>query len=117
MNAIDNKETLKKANALITQGDNEGFLSFCTNDTKWTFIGDQTLNGKENVREWMKTAYKQPPNFEVENIIEEDDFVTAIGKITMKNEKEIMTTYSYCDVWKFRDGKMAELRAFVIEAQ
>lgn len=24
--------------------------------------------------------------------------------------------FSYCDVWKFRDGKMAELVAFVIES-
>jgi uncharacterized protein len=93
------------------------FCLFAPTIQNGSFIGDQTLNGKENVREWMKTAYKQPPSFEVENIIAEDDFVTAIGKITMKNEKEIMTTYSYCDVWKFRDGKMAELRAFVIEAQ
>jgi hypothetical protein len=36
---------LKKANAPIVQGDFEGFLRFCTEDAKWTFVGDRTLNG------------------------------------------------------------------------
>jgi uncharacterized protein len=25
--------------------------------------------------------------------------------------------YSYCDVWRFRDGKMVELKAFVIKTE
>jgi uncharacterized protein len=28
-------------------GNNEEFLSFCTNDTQWIFLGDKTLEGKE----------------------------------------------------------------------
>ena len=110
-----NKEILKRANAAIAKGDNEGFLSLCTEDTKWNFLGDQILEGKQAVREWMKTAYQQPPDFMVENLIEEGDFVTAVGKIRMKDEDGNTTLYSYCDVWTFRNGKMAELKAFVIE--
>jgi len=111
----NNKAILKKANAAITQGDNEGFLSSCTEDTNWNFVGDRILKGKEAVREWMKTAYAEPPKFIVEDLIAEGDFVTAIGKINMKDENGKPTEFSYCDVWRFRDGKMAELRAFVIK--
>jgi len=32
------KATLEKANAAVGSGDHEGFLSFCTEDTKWTFV-------------------------------------------------------------------------------
>jgi len=110
-----NKETLKTANAAISKGDNEGFLALCTEDTKWNFLGDQILEGKEAVREWMKTAYQQPPDFMVENLIAEGDFVTAVGKIKMKDEDGKTILYSYCDVWRFSNGKMAELKAFVIE--
>ncbi len=109
-----NKEILKKANKAVSEGDNEGFLSFCTEDTEWTFVGEQTLQGKEAVRQYMAKAYIEPPKFMVENLIAENDFVTAIGKISMKDESGKMTHYSYCDVWRFRDGKMAELKAFVI---
>jgi hypothetical protein len=36
-------------------------LSFCTDDTEWTFVGDKTLKGKEAVRQWMATTYIEPP--------------------------------------------------------
>lgn len=112
---LDNKEILLKANTAITEGDNEGFLSFCSDDTEWTFVGDKTLRGKEAVRQYIATAYIEPPKFNVENLIAEGEFVTAVGKISMKDEDGGMADYSYCDVWRFRDGKMVELKAFVIK--
>jgi uncharacterized protein (TIGR02246 family) len=109
------KAVLTKANEAITTGDFEGFLACCTEDTEWTFIGDRTLQGKEAVRRWMASTYKEPPAFSVDRMIAEGDFVTALGEITLKDEAGKMTHHSYCDVWRFRDGKMAELHAFVIE--
>jgi ketosteroid isomerase-like protein len=112
---IDNKAVLLKANECVTNGDNEGFLSFCTEDTKWEFVGDKTLNGKDAVREYMKVAYTKPPEFNVKKLIAGEDFVTAIGNISMVDQSGKMIDYAYCDVWQFRDGKMAKLKAFVIE--
>jgi len=112
---MDNKTILEKANAAITQGDKEGFLLHCTEDTAWEFVGDRTLHGKEAVRQWMAKAYAEPPAFTVENMIAEGDYVTAIGRISMKDENGVATNYAYCDVWHFRDGKMAGLKAFVIK--
>ncbi|WP_400193948.1 nuclear transport factor 2 family protein [Hymenobacter sp. B81] len=110
-----NKTILQQANAAITAGDYEGFLAHCTDDTEWTFVGEQTLRGKPAVRQWMATAYQQPPRFRVEQLIAEDDFVTALGTIVLPDESGQAVEHAYCDVWRFRDGKMAELRAFVIK--
>ncbi|WP_247232301.1 nuclear transport factor 2 family protein [Telluribacter sp. SYSU D00476] len=110
----NNIAILEKANAAISQGDHEGFLAYCTDDTEWTFVGDLTLRGKEAVRQWMATAYEEPPKFNVENLIAGGDYVTALGTIRLKDEAGKEADYSYCDVWQFRDGKMAELKAFVI---
>ena len=107
-----NKATLEKANAAITQDDFEKFLSFCTDDTEWTFVGDKTLKGKEAVRQYMAKAYSKPMKFHVANLIAEGDYLTALGGITMDG-----IDYSYCDVWRFRDGKLAELKAFVIKTE
>ncbi|WP_158826640.1 nuclear transport factor 2 family protein [Mucilaginibacter lacusdianchii] len=112
---LDNKAILVQANALITKGNNEGFLDFCTDDIVWEFVGDQTIIGKEAIREYMKAAYVEPPKFDVESLIAEGEFVTAIGKISMKDENGKMIDYAYCDVWQFSDGKMAALKAFVIK--
>ena len=114
---MNNKETLEKANEAVTNGDNEGFLVFCTEDVKWTFVGDQTLEGKEAIRQYMAATYVEPPKFDVENLICEDDYVTAVGKISLKDGQGKSIHYSYCDVWRFKDGKMAELKAFVIETK
>lgn len=111
----NNKATLEKANAAITQGDHEGFLSHCTEETVWIFVGDRTLKGKEAVREWMATAYAEPPKFRVETFIAEGDYVTAIGKISLKDDDGKTALYDYCDVWRFRNGLMDELKAFVIK--
>jgi uncharacterized protein len=113
----NNKATLKAANAANAEGNYEGFLSFCTDDTKWTFVGDKTLNGKEAVRQYMAETYIEPPKFTVANLIAEGDFVTAVGDITLKDADGKADHYSYCDVWRFRDGKMVELKAFVIKTK
>ena len=112
-----NKAILEKANAAIVERDFEGFLSFCTDDTAWTFVGEQTLEGKQAVREWMATAYRDgPPSFKVDRMIAEGDVVAAIGEITLKDERGMEARHSYCDVWRFRDGRLAELQAFVVAA-
>jgi ketosteroid isomerase-like protein len=112
----NHKEILQKANAAILQGDYEGFLVFCTEDTEWTFVGDRTLTGKQAVRDWMAAEYKEPPRFEVHHLVAENDFVAALGEITLKDEAGKPARHAYCDVWRFREGKMAGLQAFVIEA-
>jgi ketosteroid isomerase-like protein len=112
-----NKAILNEANAAIEKGDNEGFLSFCSDDTEWSFVGDQTLKGKEAVRRWMATEYVNPPENRVAHLIAEGDFVTALGDLTVKDKDGKAAHYSYCDVWRFRVGKMVELRAFVIKIE
>lgn len=112
-----NKATLEKANAAIRSGDNEGFLSFCSEGIEWTTVGEGTLKGKEAVRQWMATTYVEPPKFTVVNLIAEGDFLVAMGEIAVKDKEGRVSNHSYCDVWRFRDGKMFELRAFVVAAQ
>jgi ketosteroid isomerase-like protein len=111
--SLDNKAILLKANAAITDGNHEAFLAFCTDDTEWEFVGDQTLHGKQAVRAYLKKVYVEPPKFMVGNLIAEGDYLTAIGKISLKDENGQLTNYDYCDVWQFREGKMAKLKAFV----
>jgi uncharacterized protein len=108
------KAILEKANAAIAKGDIEGFLKFCTEDTEWNFLGDQTIKGKEAVRQWMKATYLEPPTFTVHRMLGDGEFVAALGDIVVKDDKGKPARHEYCDVWRFRDGKMAELRAFVI---
>ncbi len=110
-----NKETLNRANAAILNKDHEGFLSHCTDDTEWHFLGDKTLRGKSAVRAWLAATYLQPPKLNVHNIISEGDHLAVYGEVAVKDKSGKETRSYYCDVWRFRDGKLAELRAYVVE--
>lgn len=112
---MSNKEILLAANAAVSRGDNEGFLAYCSQDVSWTFVGDKDLKGKQAVRQYMKEVYVQPPQFDVLNLIEEGQYVTAVGKISLQDESGNMINYEYCDVWRLEDGKLTELKAFVIK--
>ena len=111
------KKILLKGNAAIAEGNHEGFLQFCTEDTEWNFIGEQILKGKDAVRQYMDKTYKEPPQVTVDHLIAEGDFLTAVGEIVMKNEAGTAIHYSYCDVWRFENDQLAELKAFVRETK
>ncbi len=112
---MKNTTILHEANEFVKKGEYENFLAYCTQDTKWVFIGDRTLNGKEEVRAYMKEFYVEPPLFNVERAIEEGNFVTVTGEIRLKTKKGNYEDFDYCDIWRFENGKIAELKAFVIE--
>ncbi|QRY56382.1 ketosteroid isomerase [Sphingobacterium siyangense] len=114
---MKNITILHTANEFIAKGDYESFLAYCTADTKWVFIGERILHGKEEVRAYLKEFYQEPPVFDVEKSIEEGDFVMVTGEIRLRNKDGKYDHFDYCDIWRFEDGKMAELKAFVIEKQ
>jgi len=59
----------------------------------------------------------EPPKFTVNNIIAEGDFVTAYGDMTMKDKDGRTVPYAYCDIYRFREGKVVELSSFVIKTE
>ena len=109
-----NSDVLLAANAAVARGDYDGFLAHCTDDTRWEFVGDRVLEGKDAVRAYMAEAYEQPPTFDVKELIETGERVVVIGEITLSEDGEA-TRYAYCDVWTLRGGKLDTLRAFVVK--
>jgi ketosteroid isomerase-like protein len=113
-----NKEIVEKVNAAFAEGGVEGFLSFCADDVEWTIVGDKTVKGKDAIRQWMASmGGMEPPKFTVNNVIAEGDFVTASGDMTMKDKDGKVAPYAYCDIYRFRDGKIVELRSFVVKTE
>lgn len=110
-----NASILEAANEAIRRNDHEGFLAHCSDDTRWTFVGDLTLDGKAAVRRWMEESYVEPPRFTVDRMIADGEFVVALGRIEAVDAEGRATTKDYCDVWRFRDHLMVELRAFVVD--
>ncbi|HVL68007.1 MAG TPA: nuclear transport factor 2 family protein [Vicinamibacterales bacterium] len=110
------REVFDLINDTFAKGDTRTFLDYCTDDVVWTMVGDRTVQGKQAVADWM--ASMQPsdlPTFTTEIVAVDGDVVAATGGMTMKEKDGSTGRYSYCDVYRFRDGKVAELRSFVIK--
>jgi ketosteroid isomerase-like protein len=111
-----NKEVIEKVNAAFARNDVEGFLAYCHEDFEWTMVGDESKKGKAAVRKWMGSAPQEAPKFSIDTVLADGDYVSCIGDMTM-NEGGKVVPYSYCDVWRFRGDKIAELKAFVIKTE
>ena len=112
-----NKQIVEQVNASFAQNNVEGFLSRCADDVAWTMVGEKGIQGKDAIRQWMKSMTAEPPQFTVSNVIAEGDFVAAYGDMTMKDKDGTATPYSYCDIYRFRGDKIAELSSFVIKTE
>ena len=118
--SAQNKEIVEKVNASFVEGSVgsvEEFLSHCADDVVWNMVGDQTTRGKQAIREWMASMKIDPPKFTIANTIADGDFVTSYGDMTMKEKDGKTVPYAFCDIYRFRDGKIAELNSFVIKTE
>ena len=109
-----NKAIIDKANDAFRKNDVEALLALCSDDFTWTMVGGPPAVGKAAVRKWMAQGPSEAPKFTIDTVIAEGDYVTCIGDMTMPENGQNVP-YAYCDVWRLRGGKIAELKAFVIK--
>ena len=115
--SLKNKKIVEKVNASFGENNVEGFLTFCADDVVWTIVGEKTVTGKDAIRQWLASMDIEPPKFTVANVIGEGDFVTAYGDMTMKDKTGKTVPYAYCDIYKFRGGKILELKSFITKTE
>ena len=111
-----NREIVEKINNAFLAGNTEGFLEQCSDDVVWVMEGEKTTEGKSAIRDWMSQMEGcEPPKFTVKRMIADGNSVACFGEMTMGQPPEAPGTYSYCDVYQFADGKVTELRSFVVK--
>ena len=111
------KDIVNKVNAAFAQNKLEDFFVHCADDIVFTMVGDRTIKGKEAIRLWMKSMGSEPPSINVQNVISEGDFATAVGDMTMKEKDGTTGSYAFSDHYRFRGDKIVELKAFVVKTQ
>ena len=109
------KEIVQQINQGFAENNLEKVLSFCVDDLTWTMVGDTTVKGKDAIRKWMASMDPQPPQFTIQQIVAEGDLVVTRGDMLMQQKKNGPSIpYTFCDIYRFKGDKVAELTAFVI---
>ncbi|MEV0082294.1 nuclear transport factor 2 family protein [Saccharopolyspora sp. NPDC050642] len=98
------------------KNDHEQILSCLTEDIRWTVFGAFQLTGKEAYDKAIDGApeFIDPPELEVVRLVEQDDVVMAEINGTAKRAAGEEVRMSMAEVFRMRDGKICERRAWVI---
>lgn len=109
----ENKTIVEKVNAAFDDGNTDAFLSFCSDNITWNLVGDMFFTGKGAIKSFMNNMPAEQPKFTVKEIIAEDNSAACYGDMKMKNKEGNTEDYSFCDIYHFNNGKIAEMLTFM----
>lgn len=111
-----NKQTVETYLDGFRKNDHAQILSCLTDDIEWTVFGGFHLTGKEAYDAAIEgPGFIPPPQLEVVRMVEEGDVVMAELTGSVKRDTGDVMRMSMAEVFRMRDGKICERRAWVIE--
>jgi ketosteroid isomerase-like protein len=98
------------------KNDHAQILSCLTDDIEWTVFGHFHLSGKQAYDDAIEgPGFAGPPRLDIVRMVEQDDVVMAeLTGSAIRDTGEVMRM-SMAEVFRMRDGKICERRAWVIE--
>lgn len=111
-----NIDTIKAVDAAFAAGDTEAFLDKCSDDIVWDMVGEKVIKGKEDIRDFMSMCKDMSPTFTYHAIFGDDENVSSTGHMKMKDADGKENEYEFCDLYKFADGRISEMRSFVVKS-
>ena len=110
----ENKQLMIKISEAFATGNLEFSGVYLADNIQWNILGENTINGKEEVLQVSKMLQLQSfPVISIKNIVAEGDFVVieSTGKATTKSGKPY--NQSYCDIFKFKEEKLIEVTTYL----
>ena len=110
---MEEKENfLRDVNKAYAEGDEKFFMDHITNDICWTIVGEKDISGKNEFKEVLDQMKEMPAlDIEVEKIIVNETHGIVEGVVTSRNRLGQKKHYSFCDIYKFAEGKELRISA------
>lgn len=113
---MTNKEIIHEVTSAFVRADIETVLKYCHEDLVWTMFGYPPMHGKEPLRRSNNMEnLKQPPDFNMLELIVEGDNVVSRGNMTMELKDGKTEFCEFCDIYRLKDGKIKELLSYVVD--
>lgn len=96
----------------------ERIYPFLADNASWNIVGDKILNGKDKIisfcGETAKYFLSVTAEFTVDHIIVDGNCVAIDGTAIFINKDNNKTFVSSCDIYRFVDGKLAQINSYCI---
>lgn len=113
---MKNKEIIRKVNEGFTEGDTEKILSYLADDIRWDMPGAFAHVGKEAFRKEINNEnFEGAPAITVKNEIAEGDYVAVEGVVQSRMKGGVIFNASFFDIYRLENGKIKEMRSYVIQ--
>ena len=117
MNALENKELLRRIYAALADGDSRPFLESLADDFRWVITGSnrwsRTYEGKHAVMTELVAVLRSKlegrMRVSAERLIAEGDHVVVQARGHNVTRTGVPYENSYCNIFTLRDGKIVEM--------
>jgi limonene-1,2-epoxide hydrolase len=95
------------------EGNLDGSMTYCTDDIVWDNVPLKAFEGKERVRGFLEKFAKGMSNvrYEIRNHLEDGNLLMVEG-VEKYDKGGRAVAVPYMAVFRFRDGRIAELRDY-----
>ncbi|MDT0677274.1 nuclear transport factor 2 family protein [Autumnicola musiva] len=111
-------EFLRKFNEAFAEGNQKFILEQLSDEIIWNFLGDRTIEGKEDVRNFIEEmSCIETQSMEISNIITHGKTAAVDGKMTIKEESGKVKNFAFCDIYQFtgfKNAKIGKMTSYVI---
>ena len=113
---MTNKEIIRKINEGFNSGNEEAILEHLADDIKWDMPDGFSLVGKEAFRKEASNAFViDPPRIKVLTELEDGDYVAVEGTVEATKREGGIFSANFFDIYRIENGKVKEMRSYVIE--
>lgn len=111
-----NKAFVDKMDLAFSAGDPGFIISHMHNDVVWEMVGDSVFSGKKEVEKMMAAMGEASlPEITQTRITAEANRVVAEGFVRATTKEGSSFEAAYCDCYVLEDGKIRELRTYLVE--
>lgn len=115
----DIQQFLHRFNEHWVRPDVDAILGDVTDDIHFAMAGKPPIVGKAEFRKMLDEMAGQAGEMDMrlETTLVDGDRAMVSGLISMPGEQGGRKAYAFCDVYRLAGGKVAELKAYVVEVE
>jgi ketosteroid isomerase-like protein len=112
---MTNKEIIREVIKGFIAFDIEAILKHVADDVQWFIPGEPSVTGKEAFAREVSKSFNGRLEIKTTTEIADGDYVVIEGEVESSPENGTKIKADFCDIFRLENGKIKELRFYVIE--